>query len=243
MEDKKSNDENPGFLPGMVIIGLALVICAFVVRSTMIQIKGFGRTIQVTGAAFKPITSDFAIWEGNLQTSAMSLSAASAKLSRDADAVKAFLASSGFKDGEFEIGPVQVYRSYDREGQPTSYNLSQTIRTQAPDVARITQLSTAASALIQQGVELVSMPPRYVYTKLEDVKIEMIKAATENAKLRAEQLAETAGKEIGAPTSARVGVFQIRPIHSQEVSDYGINDVSSIEKEIVCTVNISFLVE
>jgi hypothetical protein len=227
----------------MVIVGIALVVCAFVVRSTIIQIKGFGRTIQVTGAAFKPITSDFAIWEGNLQTSAISLSAASAKLGRDVEAVKAFMASAGFKEGEFEIGPVQVYRSYDREGQPTAYNLSQQVRTQAPDVARITQLSTAASALIQQGVELTSQPPRYVYTKLEDVKIEMIKAATENAKLRAQQLAETAGQEVGAPTSARVGVFQIRPIHSQEVSDYGINDVSSIEKEIVCTVNISFLVE
>jgi hypothetical protein len=71
----------------------------------------------------------------------------------------------------------------------------------------------------------------------------MIRAATENAKLRAEQLAESTGKKVGAPRSARVGVFQIRPLHSQEVSGYGINDLSSIEKEIVCTVHISFMIE
>lgn len=71
----------------------------------------------------------------------------------------------------------------------------------------------------------------------------MIKAATENAQLRARQLAESTGRRIGAPTSARVGVFQIRPRNSQEVSDYGVNDVTSIEKEIVCTVQATFLIE
>ena len=71
----------------------------------------------------------------------------------------------------------------------------------------------------------------------------MIKAATENAKLRANQLAQTTGSDIGAPVSARIGVFQIRPQYSQEVSDYGINDMSSIDKEIVSTVSVAFRIE
>ena len=75
------------------------------------------------------------------------------------------------------------------------------------------------------------------------MKLEMIKAATENAKLRAEQLANTTGKKVGSPQTAKVGVFQIRPSHSQDVSDYGINDVRSIDKEIACTVHISFLID
>ena len=68
----------------------------------------------------------------------------------------------------------------------------------------------------------------------------MIKAATGNAKLRAEQLAGSTDMQVGAPRSASVGVFQIRPLRSQEVSDYGINDQSTIDKEIVCTVHINF---
>ena len=93
------------------------------------------------------------------------------------------------------------------------------------------------------GIEFECGSPRYIFTGLNPLKVEMIRAATENAKLRADQLARSTGRDVGAPVSARVGVFQIRPLHSQEVSDYGINDQSSIDKEIVCTVHINFLIE
>lgn len=70
----------------------------------------------------------------------------------------------------------------------------------------------------------------------------MIRAATENAQLRARELAESSGRKFGTPSSARVGLFQIRPRNSQEASDYGVNDVTSIEKEIVCIVQARFLI-
>lgn len=233
------NNRDSIFL-GMVVLGICLIVCAFIVRSTLIQVKGFSRTIQVTGAAIKQITSDFAVWEGNLNSSAMSLDVAYTKIKSDLTKTIAFLNGQGFEQSVVEIGSVQVNRMYDREGQPGGYTLTQQVRVQMADVPRITQLSQQASSLIEQGVELSSYPPRYLYTRLEEVKIEMIREATENAKLRAQQLAEVTGRDVGAPTSARVGVFQIRPLRSQEVSDYGINDMSSIEKEIVSTVNISF---
>ena len=226
-----------------IIIGLALIICALVVRSTVLEVKGYGRAIQVTGSAVKPISSDFAIWEATIQATSIDLASGYAKVKRDLEMLKTFMKENGFTDSQYEIGPVQVNRSYDREGKPTQFMLSQPVKLQLADVPRITELGKKASVLVEKGVELGMQNIRYTYSKLEDIKIEMIRAATENAKLRAVQLAGTSGKKVGAPTSARVGVFQIRPVHSQEVSDYGMNDVTSIEKEIVCTVNIGFLVE
>jgi hypothetical protein len=244
MEDKSSSNVNIRipFVPPL-IIGISLILCAFVVRSTMIKVKGFGSTIQVTGAAFKPITSDFAIWEASIQTNAMDIAPGYVKMKKDLDLVKAFLAENGFAENQIEIGAVQVNQLYDREGRPSQYSLNQSVKVQLADVPRMSQLGIKASILLEKGVNLGFQNVRYIYNKIEDAKIEMIKAATENAKLRAEQLANTAGKNIGAPTSARVGVFQIRPLHSQEVSDYGMNDVTSVEKEIVCTVQISFLID
>jgi hypothetical protein len=226
-----------------IIIGLALIVCAFVVRSTVIEVKGFGRAIQVTGSAIKPITSDFAIWEASIQATSLDLTTGYAKVKKDLELLKAFMTENGFDEKTYEIGPVQVNRSFDREGKPSQFMLSQPVKLQLADVPRITELGKKASVLIEKGVELGMQNIRYTYSKLEDVKIEMIKAATENAKIRAEQLASTTNQKVGAPTNARVGVFQIRPLHSQEVSDYGMNDVTSIEKEIVCTVQISFLIE
>ncbi len=238
-----------------VALSVALILCALIIRSTIIKVKGFGQTLSVTGAAFKPITSDFAIWEVGFSASAPSVEAAFAKMKRDLELVKAFFKENGFGETAYRIGSVQVNRNFDQQGQPTGFTLVQSVTIELADVEKISRLAKQSSALVEKGVELNSQSmvggwersggpnPRYIFTKLEDLKVELIKAATENARLRAEQLAQTTGKKVGAPVSARIGVFQIRPLHSQEVSDYGVNDMSSIEKEIVSTVNISFLIE
>ena len=117
------------------------------------------------------------------------------------------------------------------------------MRIELGDVDRIDKLAREASTLIEKGVMMESRSPQYLFTGLDTLKVEMIRRATENATLRATQLAESTGRKIGPPTSASVGVFQIRPQHSQEVSGYGMSDVSSIDKEIVSTVHIEFLIE
>jgi len=42
---------------------------------------------------------------------------------------------------------------------------------------------------------------------------------------------------------ADMGVLQIIPKNSADVSDYGMNDVSSIDKEIVAVVHASFEID
>ncbi len=238
-----SGHKSNGLVTASLLIGIVLVICALIVRSTIIQVKGYGNTIAVTGAAFKPITSDFAVWQGEITVSAAELESAYAELKKDLLQVKEFLGNAGFSEGEYEVTNVNISKQYNRERVLTGYNLMQKVVLELDDVDRITKLAGETSSLIEKGVEFNSFPPRYLFTKLDELKLEMIKAATENSLLRAQQLAESTGKKVGAPTSARVGVFQIRPLHSQEVSSYGISDVSSVEKEIVCTVHMSYLIE
>jgi len=232
-----------GMVVSSIIIGLSLILCAIIAGSTLVKIKGLGQTISVTGAGFKPIVSDFAVWEGRVSVSSPTLDTAYGELKEDLKIVERFLQKEGFVGSDYEIGTVSIMKTMNRDREVTGYNLVQTVKIEMADVDRITRIAKKSSSLIEGGVEFESRPPRYIFTGLEPLKLEMIKAATENAKMRAEQLAESTGKKVGAPRSARVGVFQIRPMHSQEVSDYGVNDQSSIEKEIVCTVHISFSIE
>lgn len=71
----------------------------------------------------------------------------------------------------------------------------------------------------------------------------MIKAATEDAQKRAEVLLGVTGNSPGNLIKARVGVFQITPLYSNEISDYGINDTSSLQKEITAVVSCDFEVK
>ena len=82
-----------------------------------------------------------------------------------------------------------------------------------------------------------------MYTNLGDLKVEMIGLASEDAKLRAEQIAKRTGDDIGEVRSSRTGVIQITSKNSTDVSDYGINDTSSLEKKITAVVSISFSID
>ena len=225
------------------IIGVALVVCAVIGSMTLVRVKSFGRTIAVTGAAFKPIRSDFASWEGVVSVRAPSMAQAYQKLDSDCDRVAEFLEHQGYLPETYRIGPVVIRKNMNRDREITGYDLSRTVSVEQADVDRIQLLAIEASTLIEKGVMIESRAPKYLFTGLDALKIEMIGAATENAKVRAEQLARTTGRSVGAPTAARVGVFQIRPRHSQEVSSWGISDVTTIDKEIVSTVHIDFLIE
>ncbi|MBN1212977.1 MAG: SIMPL domain-containing protein [candidate division Zixibacteria bacterium] len=226
-----------------LILGLALIICSVVVSAGFIRIKGYGRTVSVTGAAYKEITSNYAVWEGNISVTAPTMAAASAELKNSRSLTERFLEREEIPPDIIEFQPVNICKIYDRERVLTGYSLNQTVKVEMADVGRITRLARSASVLIEQGVEFNSRPPQYLFTGLDSLKLEMIQVATENAKLRAERLAHTTDRSVGAPTSARVGIFQIRPRHSQDVSGMGISDVSSVEKEIVSTAHISFILE
>jgi len=232
-----------GLIWPSVILGLSLIVCAMLVGSTLVKVKGQGQTIRVTGAAFKPITSDYSVWEGWLSASATTLDAAYARMKNGLQVVETFLSQEGLSSEQYEKGTVTIGRTYDREGNATGYILGQLFKMESSDVNRMAALGQKASSLIEKGIEFESRPVQYIFTGLESLKLEMIKAATQNAKERAQQLAESTDRKVGAPVSASVGVFQIRPQHSQEVSDYGISDQSTIDKEIVCTVHIDFLIE
>ena len=71
----------------------------------------------------------------------------------------------------------------------------------------------------------------------------MLARATENAKQRAENMAKATGNKIGVIRSARMGVLQITPGTSTDVSDMGINDTSSLDKKVTAVVTASFAIE
>ncbi len=100
--------------------------------------------------------------------------------------------------------------------------------------------------LISQGVVLESEPPSYLYTKLADLKVEMLaSAATKDAAARAQQIAGNSGCRLG-PVKRHFahGCDADQPgQRSNEVSDSGKNDTTSLEKEITAVVNARFTVE
>jgi hypothetical protein len=238
----------PQLFWGMVALGLGLVLAAVIGAAAVKSIKRTDQ-IEVTGSFKKQVRSDYAVWKSALAIQGPDLQGASAAVAADAQRLRQFLRASGVADSSISAKPLEteaVYRTSDN-GATTSdllgYKVTQRFEVRSADVARITALSQRANDLIAQGVPLGSSSVDYLYTQLEKVRGEMLADATRDAKRRAEAIAQAAGADVGAVRSARMGVFQVTPRNSTEVSDYGMNDTSSLDKDVTAVVRVTFAVD
>ncbi|MFN2432363.1 MAG: SIMPL domain-containing protein [Gemmatimonadota bacterium] len=232
-----------------IVIAIALVIAAALGANAVTRVKASQQTVTVTGSAKQQITSDMIIWRGWVAHQSDDLQSAYAALKDGMQKLRAYLAEKGIPAEQIVATSIQTMTlySFNDQGMQTNeiigYRLQQGVEIRSNDVQRITQISRESTELIHQGVALESNPPEYLYTKLGDLKVKMLAEAARDAKLRAEQIADATGSDIGRVRSARMGVLQITPAFSNEVSDYGINDVSSLEKDITAVVTVEFEID
>jgi len=105
-------------------------------------------------------------------------------------------------------------------------------------------LSRNITEIINLGIEFTSSSPNYFYTKLADVKQQMIADATKDAKQRAEKIAENSGAKLGKLKKATMGVTQItEPNSTEEFSYGGTFNTSSKEKEASITIKLEYEVD
>ncbi|WP_439883176.1 SIMPL domain-containing protein [Pontibacter sp. MBLB2868] len=228
------------------ILGVSMVICMFLFVHSRAQAN---QTINVTGSAKREIISDLGILRGNLQASGATAEIAYNNLLNQRPGVLEYLKKQGFDTKNIEQATISLNPVYElnQQGYPTNipleYRAFQMIEVKSSDVEKIKAISVDISSLVNQGINFSVNPPEYYYTELADLKIEIQADAAKDALERAQKIAEATGSELGSITSARMGVLQITPVNSNMVSDYGINDVSSINKEITAVVNASFLLD
>ena len=230
---------------------IAIILGGSFIGATSIATKGFvdvkgNNSITVTGSAKKQIKSDLIVWRGSFTAQTPTMGEAYKKLKGDLEKVKAYLIKKGLKEDAMVISSINTTPVTEITANGTytnnviAYRMDQYIEISSPDVDGITKISREATELINQGVEFQSQPPQYFYTKIADMKVKMLAEATKDAKSRAEQIALNTGSKIGELQSAKMGVFQITALYNNDVVDGGVNDTSSIDKEITAVISCSF---
>jgi len=235
-----------GMVPAAALLALGLVGAAWMLGAYAMGFANSRATITVTGSAKRSIRADLAVWRGSFNAQSPRIEDAYADLEASAKRVRTYLVGKGFADTTLVFSQVSTQTLFTRSangmetGQIEGYRLTQTVEVRSKDVGRIETLAREATQLIRQGVRFESYPPEYLVSGLADLKVEMLAAATRDAKARAAEMAKNAGSSIGRLRAARMGVFQVTPSNSTMVTDYGINDTSALEKDITSVVSVSF---
>jgi uncharacterized protein len=229
-----------------VALALANIFCVSILAWAWVYSHPQTKSLTVTGSAKRAIRSDLIVWQANISATAPTMGEAYAKL-QDANAkTAAYLAKQGIPSGEIVAMPICTTKHFavDKDGHDTdaisSWELGQALQVSGGDVDRITEVANQATSLIKDGVQLQSGQPKYLYTKLADLKIEMLAAATDDAKTRAGQIATHSGAKLGELIDAHMGVMQINAMYSDDATAEGVNDTTSLDKEVRAVVDASF---
>lgn len=239
-----------------LVLSVALVSVAFIGASTWERVKTEKpRTMSVTGSATKRITSDLIQWRATIEVQEPALADGYRTLKRHVDDTVAYLVANGIEADEIRVSSASSREEFETivelEGDEkiektvsAGFVLEQDIEVASHDVAAVERVSREVTGLLERAVPIESYPPRYIYTKLGELKIEMLSAAAKDARERAERIVAAAGGEgIKELVGADMGVININPPNSRTSSWDGNNDTSSLEKDIITIVHASFELE
>ncbi len=236
----------PQLLIGLVALAISLAVAGWSVGSGLHSLRRQRDTITVTGSAKQPISANLALWSLTVDTRNPDAAAGSRSLRTQAVKVRAFLAAQKVTADAISAPPqtIEALDEVTKDGRVTgriaTYHLSQSFTIRSTSIDTIDAAAGRIGQLVEQGVVVQAPPVQYLTTELAQARVEALKAATRDAKRRAETLVAALGGTLGSVRAARVGVYQVTPRNATDVSDSGINDTTSREKDVTAVVSVTF---
>lgn len=240
-------------LTSSILFSISIVLAAIFLGNAYVNRNKSEGEISVTGLGNANFDSDLVVWEGSFSVLNSDLKQAYLTLEKNKSIVSTYLTEKGITTDELVFSAVRTVQKnkplYSSSGnfvgeQFVGYELNQKVQIESKDVDKVEKLSREITELLNQGVQFYSEAPRYYYTKLADLKIEMISKATEDAHIRAEKIAANSGGKLGSLQTAKMGVFQITGQNSGE--DYswgGTYNTDSREKTASITMKLIYQVK
>lgn len=235
----KDNHSGPAVLGLFMAVGLA--VAGYFVSQTLYNAKVALNTAEVKGLAERRVEADQASWKIRYRASGSSrddVPRLYEQAEKDQQTIIALLKENSLTDDEIEIGVLdykyQAFRDDQNKLVDQIHSLVGVISIETDKVKEIGAIRAKVNKLIAQGINIENEAPAYRFTRLNDIKPDMLREATTNARIAAGEFAENAGVKVGSIRSALQGGFSVRDIGE----DYG--DTAKIEKEVRVVTTITF---
>ena len=238
---------------GLTILGVLLAVGmslgAFILGVQTKNIGSAKQSITVKGVSEKPIESTSAEWQITIKAHADTFSDALGQLRNEKPAIESFLAQFGFNGDSvaFDAESVQPKMVDERDDRgyyvevQKGFNATQTVYIKTENLAKIQEARAKIIEYQAQGHNLSVSDVDFLVGNLDDIKLQLIGEATQNAKARAQEFAQSGDTKVGAMRAASQGTFDILPASgSVEDSSGGVYDKSTVSKVARVVVTIEY---
>jgi len=213
-----NSEGNVKFVILGVAIFLGLSVLGYLLGSSIVEFKEFERSVSVKGLSEKELPADIALWPIQFTRAGNDLSQLYADLEKDTKQIAGFLKSNGFVDNEITVSPPAIIDKMAQQYSDTSkiglrYTATQnvTVYTDKIDAVRTTMkklVELGKTGIVFTGGNYDNKT-EFIFTRLNDIKPEMIEEATRKAREVAQKFAKDSDSKLGKIKRASQGQFSI----------------------------------
>lgn len=205
-----------------VVLGLCIFLglssLGYLVSNAALEYKQLDRSVTVKGLSEREYEADIVIWPIKLSVVDNDLENLYASIDKNRLKVEQFLEKNGIKKEEITFSIPSIF---DKSAQQYSNNTptqfrytgTQTITVYSKDITSVRNTQTTLSELGKEGIVLVSnsydTQTEYIFTRLNDIKPQMVEEATKEARMTAQKFAEDSESTLGKIKKASQGQFSI----------------------------------
>jgi hypothetical protein len=224
------------WLASAALLAFGLIVGGYLLGNGLLRAHEAERSVTVRGLAERDVTADLATWTLSYSSTAPDLATAQASVDRDTQSIRQFFKELGFPADAIQPSAVNVTQ-YTTDGVPSS-TVRQRMTLRSTDIKRAQAAVKRQFELVRKGVVLEEgSGMAYTFTRLNDIKPEMVAEATKDARAAAEQFAKDSGTGVGGIKSATQGYFEINARDGDSGGGWGATDTPFKKVRVVTTVD------
>lgn len=195
------------------------IIGAAILARSLERFKKEDRYISVKGFAEREVKADLVIWTMKMGIGTNNLQEGSAEMAANKAKVIQFLIKNGIKASEITEKDIMVQdkqaNAYEAARITLRYFIQETIEVRSAHVDNVQKVSRKTGDLLNAGVVLTKEEwngsgLKFIFTKLKQIKPDMLTEAIKNAKDAAIQFTRESGTHLGALRKASQGLFSVQ---------------------------------
>jgi hypothetical protein len=202
-------------LVGSLLLAVGVAFAGWSVAQGLFKFKTADRYVSVKGLAEREVPADLVVWPLGYMEAGNDLGAIYQQTQAHAQQIAAFLKSQGLEKAEQSLSTPKIQdnqaENYGPQHAANRYKAEVTYTVRSADVAAVKKAMAASGELVKSGVAFMSYgkPPEFRYTKLNELKPQLLAEATKNARRAAEQFAQDSASVVGNIRSANQGQITI----------------------------------
>jgi uncharacterized protein len=244
MNFKKLFDYSQPLVAAMTLFVVTLIGLAYLGSQVVYNLKLADDTIEVTGSTKESVVADTGRLVINLEakTGLQNQDEGVKNLETAITNISKYLADKKLTDVETPAGSTNATYYYPEKGEAvqTGYSITRSVIVRGSDLDTLTQLANNIAPLSGNGYTVSVYGLELTYSKLDEMRVRLLSEAIQDAKDRAEAIAQNTGRSVGPLRNATGGVVQVLSQGSVEVNDYGSYDTSSLNKDVMVTARVTF---